>query len=75
MLAAAVAVIPPLALLAAVHGVALLQRAHARARGTHLVATAMTAPIAAGAFWLAYTALRALAVTAGSRPGKHGCAP
>ncbi|MGW1742063.1 DUF2637 domain-containing protein [Nocardia sp. NPDC001965] len=65
MLAAAVAVIPPLALLAAVHGVALLLRAHARARGTHLVATAMTALIAAGAFWLSFTALRALAVTAG----------
>lgn len=65
ILAAAVAVIPPLALLAAVHGVALLLRVHARARGTHLVATAMTALIAAGAFWLSFTALRALAVTAG----------
>lgn len=70
VLAAAVAVIPPLALLAAVHGVALLLRAHARARGTHLVATAMTALIAAGAFWLSFTALRALAVTAGIPAGE-----
>ncbi|WP_280463142.1 DUF2637 domain-containing protein [Nocardia carnea] len=70
VLAAAVAVIPPLALLAAVHGVALLLRAHARARGTHFVATAMTALIAAGAFWLSFTALRALAVTAGIPAGE-----
>ncbi|MGW6335923.1 DUF2637 domain-containing protein [Nocardia rhamnosiphila] len=70
VLAAAVAVIPPLALLAAVHGAALLLRAHARARGTHLVATAMTALIAAGAFWLSFTALRALAVTAGIPAGE-----
>ncbi|UGT60351.1 DUF2637 domain-containing protein [Nocardia asteroides] len=63
--AAAVAVIPPLALLAAVHGVTVLARAQGRADATHLVAIAMTALIAAGAFWLSYTALRALAVTAG----------
>ncbi|WP_433714077.1 DUF2637 domain-containing protein [Nocardia sp. CA-084685] len=63
--AAAVAIIPPLALLAAVHGVSVLLRAHAGARGTHLIATAMTVLIATGAFWLSFTALRSLAITAG----------
>lgn len=65
VVAAAVAVIPPLALLAAVHGVTLLARAHAAARSTHLVAITMTVVIATGAFWLSFTALRSLAVTAG----------
>lgn len=66
--AAVVAVIPPLALLAAVHGVSVLSRAHAHARGTYLLATAMTVLIAAGAFWLSFTALRSLAITAGIPP-------
>src|SRR5690606_17203267 len=35
--AAVVAIIPPLALLAAVHGVSVLSRAHAHARGTYLL--------------------------------------
>lgn len=70
VVAAAVAVIPPLALLAAVHGVSVLVRADTGARATHIVATAMTALIAAGAFWLSFTALRSLAVTAGV-PGKE----
>ncbi|WP_171048234.1 helix-turn-helix domain-containing protein [Nocardia cyriacigeorgica] len=70
VVAAAVAVIPPLALLAAVHGVSVLVRADTGARATHIVATAMTAMIAAGAFWLSFTALRSLAVTAGV-PGKE----
>ncbi|WP_280203029.1 DUF2637 domain-containing protein [Nocardia cyriacigeorgica] len=65
VVAAAVAVIPPLALLAAVHGVSVLVRADTGARATHVVATAMTALIAAGAFWLSFTALRSLAATAG----------
>jgi hypothetical protein len=65
-----VAVIPPLALLAAVHGVSVLLRAHAGARGTHLIATAMTAFIATGAFWLSFTALRSLAITAGAPHGE-----
>ncbi|WP_406274565.1 DUF2637 domain-containing protein [Nocardia sp. NBC_00881] len=68
--AAAVAIIPPLALLAAVHGVSVLLRAHAGARATHLIATAMTALIATGAFWLSFTALRSLAVTAGVPHGE-----
>ncbi|WP_433194391.1 DUF2637 domain-containing protein [Nocardia sp. CA-107356] len=68
--AAAVAIIPPLALLAAVHGVSVLARAHAGARSTHLIATAMTALIATGAFWLSFTALRSLAITAGVPHGE-----
>jgi hypothetical protein len=69
-IAAVVAVIPPLALLAAVHGVSVLSRAHAHARGTYRLATAMTVLIAAGAFWLSFTALRSLAITAGIPPGE-----
>ncbi|WP_169812070.1 DUF2637 domain-containing protein [Nocardia arizonensis] len=65
VVAAAVAVIPPLALLAAVHGVTVLARAHTATRATRWVATAMTALIATGAFWLSFTALRSLAITAG----------
>ncbi|MEV0047667.1 DUF2637 domain-containing protein [Nocardia rhamnosiphila] len=68
--AAVVAVIPPLALLAAVHGVAVLSRTHAHARGTYRLATAMTVLIAAGAFWLSFTALRSLAIIAGIPPGE-----
>ncbi|MFD4407712.1 DUF2637 domain-containing protein [Nocardia sp. NPDC058499] len=70
VVAAVVAVIPPLALLAAVHGVSVLSRAHAHARGTYRLATAMTVLIAAGAFWLSFTALRSLAITAGIPPGE-----
>ncbi|WP_327116269.1 DUF2637 domain-containing protein [Nocardia sp. NBC_01730] len=65
VVAAAVAVIPPLALLAAVHGVTVLARAHTATRATRWVATAMTVLIATGAFWLSFTALRSLAITAG----------
>lgn len=63
--AAAVAVIPPLALLAAVHGVALLARADTVSLTARRAATALTVVIAGGAFWLSFTALRALAITAG----------
>ncbi|MGW5924520.1 DUF2637 domain-containing protein [Nocardia fluminea] len=63
--AAAVAVIPPLALLAAVHGVALLTRAHTASPTARRAATALTVVIAGGAFWLSFTALRTLAITAG----------
>ncbi|WP_109526751.1 MULTISPECIES: DUF2637 domain-containing protein [Nocardia] len=65
VVAAAVAVIPPLSLLAAVHGVTVLARAHTAIRATRWVATAMTILIATGAFWLSFTALRSLAITAG----------
>jgi AraC-like DNA-binding protein len=69
-ISAAVAIIPPLALLAAVHGVTVLARAHTATRGTRWVATAMTALIATGAFWLSFTALRSLAITAGVPRGE-----
>ncbi|MGW4326016.1 DUF2637 domain-containing protein [Nocardia sp. NPDC004573] len=65
VVAAAVAIIPPLALLAAVHGVTVLARAHTATRAARWVATAMTVLIATGAFWLSFTALRSLAITAG----------
>ncbi|WP_405132912.1 DUF2637 domain-containing protein [Nocardia sp. NBC_01388] len=65
VVAAAVAIVPPFALLAAVHGVTVLLRAHARSRAIHLLATLMTALIAAGAFSLSFTALRDLAIVAG----------
>ncbi|WP_051029364.1 DUF2637 domain-containing protein [Nocardia takedensis] len=70
LVAASVAVIPPLALLAAVHGVSVLARAHVSTRATHWIAATMTALIAAGAFWLSFTALRALAITAGVPRGE-----
>ncbi|MGW6729631.1 DUF2637 domain-containing protein [Nocardia sp. NPDC055029] len=63
--AAAVAVIPPLALLASVHGVALLTRAHPVSSTARRTATALTVVIAGAAFWMSFTALRALAITAG----------
>ncbi len=65
VVAVAVAVVPPVALLAAVHAVAVLSCAHAGARRTHLLATGMTVLIAAAAFRLSFTALRALAILAG----------
>ncbi len=65
IVAAAVAVVPPVALMTAVHGVTMLLRAHARSRLIHLLTTFMTMLIAAGAFRLSFTALRDLAVMAG----------
>ncbi|WP_324192977.1 MULTISPECIES: DUF2637 domain-containing protein [Nocardia] len=70
VVAATVAVIPPLALLAAVHGVALLARADTVSLAARRAATALTVVIAGGAFWLSFTALRALAVTAGVPAGE-----
>ncbi|MEV0684795.1 DUF2637 domain-containing protein [Nocardia sp. NPDC050378] len=70
VVAATVAVIPPLALLAAVHGVALLARADTVSPAARRAATALTVVIAAGAFWLSFTALRALAITAGVPAGE-----
>ncbi|WP_280334843.1 DUF2637 domain-containing protein [Nocardia wallacei] len=64
-IAAAVAVVPPLALLTAVHGVTALQHSHARTTATHLLAILMTVLIAAAAFWLSFTALRSLAELGG----------
>ncbi|MEC3915960.1 DUF2637 domain-containing protein [Nocardia sp. CDC160] len=62
--AAVVAVVPPIALLGAIHGATILLRAHARARFAQLLATLMTMLIAAGAFRLSFTALRDLAISA-----------
>ncbi|WP_280345648.1 DUF2637 domain-containing protein [Nocardia neocaledoniensis] len=70
VVAATVAVIPPLALLAAVHGVALLARADTVSVAARRAATALTVVIAGGAFWLSFTALRALAITAGVPAGE-----
>ncbi|MET8424849.1 DUF2637 domain-containing protein [Nocardia sp. NPDC004860] len=63
--AAAIAIVPPIALLPAVHSVAVLARAHTTARLTHLLATALTLLIALAAFRLSFTALRSLADSAG----------
>ena len=65
VLAAAVAVVPPIALLTAVHGVTVLMKAGSQSRSVHRMATTMTVFIAAAAFWLSFTALRSLAQLAG----------
>jgi hypothetical protein len=65
ILAASVAIVPPIALLTAVLGVTVLLRAQSQSRSLHRVATSMTALIAAAAFWLSFTALRSLAELAG----------
>ncbi|MCM6774549.1 DUF2637 domain-containing protein [Nocardia sp. CDC159] len=65
IVAAAVAVVPPVILLDAVHGVTVLLRARARAGAAHLISTTMTLLIAIGSFWLSFTALRAFAEMAG----------
>ncbi|PPJ05429.1 hypothetical protein C5E51_23330 [Nocardia nova] len=64
-IAGAVAVVPPIALLTAVHGVTVLQRKQVRSTATHRLAVVLTVLIAAGAFWLSFTALRSLAELAG----------
>ncbi len=69
-LAVGVAVVPPSALLTAVHGVAVLSRAHGTARPTRLLAIAMTLLITGGAFRLSFTALRSLALISGVPAGE-----
>jgi len=64
-IAAAVAVIPPLALLASIHGVALLTRADTVSSTSRRAATTLTVVIAGAAFWMSFPALRSLAVIAG----------
>ncbi|WP_063010637.1 DUF2637 domain-containing protein [Nocardia nova] len=64
-IAGAVAVVPPIALLTAVHGVTVLQRKQVRSTAAHRLAVVLTVLIAAGAFWLSFTALRSLAELAG----------
>ncbi|MGW4352264.1 DUF2637 domain-containing protein [Nocardia sp. NPDC004582] len=65
LLAAAVAIVPPIELLAAVHAVTILLRAHAHTRLIHTLAILMTVLIAVAAFSLSFTALRDLAGTTG----------
>lgn len=63
--AAFVATFPPIALLAATHGVGLLVRAQDRARLAYWAVVALTAAIAVAAFRLSFDALRELAVQVG----------
>ncbi|MFD3707446.1 DUF2637 domain-containing protein [Nocardia sp. NPDC058658] len=63
--AVVVAIIPPLALLSAVEGVQVLGGAGAGSSLARGCATTLTVMIAAAAFWLSFTALRALAIAAG----------
>lgn len=65
VISAVVAVVPPITLLAAVHGVSILSQARTKARFTQFFATALTVCIALGAFRLSYSALSSLAVFAG----------
>ncbi|MCC3311445.1 MULTISPECIES: DUF2637 domain-containing protein [Nocardia] len=64
-IAGAVAVVPPIALLTAVHGVTVLQRKQVHSTAAHRLTVVLTVLIAAGAFWLSFTALRSLAELAG----------
>jgi hypothetical protein len=67
-LAACVAAVPPIALLLAVHGLAVLAKASASG-AVYRGAVAATGALAVGAFILSFVALRDLAVIAGIRPG------
>ncbi|MET8425088.1 hypothetical protein [Nocardia sp. NPDC004860] len=57
-LAVPVAVVPPIALITAVHGVAVLSRAHGPDRLLRMIAIGTTVLIASSAFRLSFTALR-----------------
>ncbi|MGV9972488.1 DUF2637 domain-containing protein [Nocardia beijingensis] len=63
--AAFVASFPPIALLAATHGVGLLVRAQNKARFAYWAVVALTAAIAVGAFRLSFDALRELSIQVG----------
>ncbi|WP_157115150.1 DUF2637 domain-containing protein [Nocardia niwae] len=63
--AAFVASFPPIALLAATHGVGLLVRAQNKARLAYWAVVALTAAIAVGAFRLSFDALRELSIQVG----------
>ena len=69
------AAVPPIALLAAVHGIALAVRAGASGR-VYRWAIAAVAAIGAGAFMLSFRALRDLLIRDGhSHPHGHGSSP
>jgi hypothetical protein len=67
-LAACVAAVPPIVLLLAVHGLAVLAKVTSSG-AVYRAAVAATAALAVGAFVLSFVALRDLAVIAGIRPG------
>lgn len=66
---AAAAAVPPIILLAAIHGLGTLARARRGSGAAYWAAMVMTVLLACGAFALSFDALRALAVTAGIRSG------
>jgi Protein of unknown function (DUF2637) len=66
-LAAAVAMVAPTVLLAAVHGIAVLAKVNASG-AVYRASVAATGALAVGAFLLSFVALRDLAVMAGIRP-------
>jgi Na+/H+-dicarboxylate symporter len=69
-----VAAVPPVVLLAAVHGIALAVRAGASGR-VYRWAIAAVAAIGAGAFMLSFRALRDLLIQTGHHPHGHGFSP
>lgn len=64
---AAAAAVPPIILLAGIHGLGTLARARRGTGAAYWAAMVMTVLLACGAFALSFDALRALAVTAGIR--------
>lgn len=64
---AAAAAVPPIILLAGIHGLGTLARARRGTGAAYWAAMAMTVLLACGAFALSFDALRALAITAGIR--------
>lgn len=73
-LAASVAAVPPVVLLFAVHGLAVLAKTSASG-AVYRCAVAATSMLALGAFLLSFVALRDLAVIAGIRPGLAAVLP
>ncbi|WP_280263624.1 DUF2637 domain-containing protein [Nocardia abscessus] len=74
-IAAFVACFPPVALLAATHGVGLLVRAQNKARFAYWVVVLLTATIAGIAFALSFDALRELAIQVGMSKSLAGLFP
>ncbi|WP_280471838.1 DUF2637 domain-containing protein [Nocardia cyriacigeorgica] len=74
-IAAFVACFPPVALLAATHGVGLLVRAQNKARFAYWVVVLLTASIAGIAFALSFDALRELAIQVGMSKSLAGLFP
>jgi hypothetical protein len=67
VVSAAAAAVPPIILLAGIHGLGTLARARRGSGAAYWAAMVMTVLLACGAFALSFDALRALAVTAGIR--------